>query len=122
MADSALRLAENIALLRKTCDKPISPTQNELPVMSSNNRTLSFQNELDIVSCLSYLSTYSDHPGLVMALCIEEKPNRQGLVVTLATNNDAASDLKRGVRGIIDVLEKQAHGLVIRRIDESRRS
>jgi hypothetical protein len=118
MADSALRLAENITLLRKTHDKPVPPTRNDLPLTSSNDgRTLSFQNELNILQCLSYLSTYSDHPGLVMAMCVEEAPGNQRLIVTIATNNDNVTNLKRGVRGIVEILEKQAHGSAIIRND-----
>ncbi|KAF2682384.1 hypothetical protein K458DRAFT_370199 [Lentithecium fluviatile CBS 122367] len=112
MVDAALRLAENITLLRQRCDKPIPPTPNALStavVPSSDGRTLSLSDELAIVNCLSYLSTYSDHPGLVMALCIEERSDHEGLIVAIATNNDAVEDLQKGVYGIVEVLKEQSY-------------
>jgi hypothetical protein len=111
MSDCALRIAENATLLRRTCDKPIDPTCNPLPPeLGDSGRTLKFHDELDIVSCLSYLSTYSDDPGMVMALCVEEKVDHQGIIVSISTNNETVSDLERGVQSIVDVLERQAKG------------
>jgi hypothetical protein len=111
MTDSALRLAENTALLQKTCHKPIKPTHNVLSTAGNDSsRSLSMKDELDIVSCLSYLSTYSNHPDLVMALCIEERTDHRGLVISIATNKGAVSGLRRSMCGIVEVLEKQALG------------
>jgi hypothetical protein len=116
MADSALRLAENIAFIKEVCENPIPPTRNEPPDgRNGENRKLEFEAELEIVNCLSYLATYSDHPGQVMALCVEENEESRGLVVSIATNNDDVSDLKRGVRNIVDVLQRQALGRTLLR-------
>jgi hypothetical protein len=112
MADAALRLAETIALLQKTCDKPISPTRNKLPDNAPNDgRKLSVKQELKVVSCLSYLASYSDKPDRVMALCVEEYPDHQGIKVALATNTGSTVWLEQGVRSILEVLQLQARGL-----------
>jgi len=111
MADAALRLTEIIALLQKTCNKPIPPTRNKLPDLTpDDSRTLSIKQELDIVNCLSYLASYSDNPDRVLALCVEEKSDHEGLVVSLATNTGSTAYLEQGVRSIMEVLQCQARG------------
>lgn len=112
MADAALSVAENIALLRKTCNKPIPPTRNELPQSApEEGRVLSMRQELDIVSCLSYLASHSDRPERVMALCIEERGKGKGLTVAVATNTGELTYLQEGIQSIAKVLESQACGL-----------
>ncbi|KAF2634961.1 hypothetical protein P280DRAFT_438025 [Massarina eburnea CBS 473.64] len=109
MADLALCLAENIALLQKTCSTPIPPTRNAPNItVPQDDRVLNFDQELDIVSCFSYLSSYSDDPDRAMAMCVEERQDREGLTVVVATNTGSVEYLMQGVRSIRHVLEKQA--------------
>ncbi|KAF1949449.1 hypothetical protein CC80DRAFT_598904 [Byssothecium circinans] len=108
MADVALRLAEDIALLQRICNKPIKPTTNKYNgQVPTNDRALTFKQEADIVNCLCYLSSYSDNPDHVMAMCVEEALDHRGLTVTLATNTGSVSHLQQGVESICTVLERQ---------------
>ncbi|KAF1836680.1 hypothetical protein BDW02DRAFT_628553 [Decorospora gaudefroyi] len=108
MDDGILRVAENISVLRSICDKPIPPTCNQVMVPNHRDgRILRFKEELDIVNCLNYLSSYSDHPGEVTGLCLEESADRQHLIISVATNNGSSPYLEQGLRSIADILEQQ---------------
>jgi hypothetical protein len=111
MDSSILRIAENATILRRICDKPIPLTPNNLNVLyDDTGRTLPLKDELDIVNCLTYLSSYSDHPGDVMGMCLEEVPDKKSLVISIATNNGPSLYLEKFVRDIADKLERQDDG------------
>ncbi|EDU50858.1 predicted protein [Pyrenophora tritici-repentis Pt-1C-BFP] len=108
MENIGLRIAENAALLGQICDKPMLPTRNDpIAVNVLGDRTVSFQEELEIVNCVNYLASYSDHPGEVMALCMEELPSHKGLIITVATNTGSTVRLEDGLRDMADVLQQQ---------------
>ncbi|KAF1996261.1 hypothetical protein P154DRAFT_566163 [Amniculicola lignicola CBS 123094] len=109
MADAPLRIAENITLLQKVCNKPIPPTRNELLAESNDSgRTLSLEQELEITECLTFLSAYSDDPGKVMAMYIEETNDPEGLLVSVATNSGSDRRLKEGLIDLVKLLEREA--------------
>jgi hypothetical protein len=111
MVTSPLLLAENIMLLQKTCDKPSPPTHNRLEDMAvpdAQGRVLSLRKELDIAECLTYLSTYSNHPHRVMALCLEERGDHEGLIISVATNDGSLLHLQQGVQSLVRILQQQA--------------
>lgn len=104
-----LRLAENIVLLQKSCNKPIPPTSNPLPVVEEDDdRQISLEIELEIVECLTYLVAYSDDADRVMALCMEERENGSGMTISIATNTGSTTYLQQGLRSICEILERQA--------------
>lgn len=104
-----LRLAENIVLLQKSCNKPIPPTSNPLPVVEEDDdRQISLEIELEIVECLTYLVAYSDDADRVMALCTEERENGSGMTISIATNTGSTTYLQQGLRSICEILERQA--------------
>lgn len=111
MAYKPLRLAENIVLLRRRCNKPLPPTKNELPEdRDSLGRIFTLRQELDIVGCLTYLSAYSKESDRVTALCMEECADHNGLIVSFATNTGSTQHLLQGMQGIVELLEQQAKG------------
>lgn len=110
MADSPLRLAENITLLQKVNSEPGRPSENAIPCLELDERALKLRHERDIADCLAFVSTYSNDPNRVMALCIEEKPNRQGLIVSVAANAGNLDTLTFGMHGIVSILENEARG------------
>ncbi|KAF2270470.1 hypothetical protein CC78DRAFT_573757 [Lojkania enalia] len=102
---SPLRLTENIHLLERLRNKPIPRTANRLINTSNDNgRQLSLRKELEIVEDLTYLSVYSNDPADVMALCIEEQANHEGMIVSIATNTGPSQHLQKGVQSIVDTL------------------
>ncbi|KAF2187015.1 hypothetical protein K469DRAFT_686228 [Zopfia rhizophila CBS 207.26] len=113
MANAPLRLAENLVLLQKLSNQPIPPSKNKLVHLDGGEgRTLEFRQELDIAECLTYLSAYSNDPERVLALCLEEQTNHQGLVVSIATNTGPTSHLQRGIQSA----RESGHILLLRRV------
>ncbi|CAE7202286.1 OTT-1508-deam domain containing protein [Pyrenophora teres f. teres] len=103
-----LRLAENIAVLRRICDKPIAPTRNDLITTDNRKgRALSLQDEVDIVNDISYLVSHSYQPGQVMAMCVEELSDEHSMIVSVATNDGSTSHLEGSLRGMADILQQQ---------------
>jgi hypothetical protein len=111
MENAIVRLAENTTLLHKICDKPTPPTFNTRPIPDHrDSRSFPFDDEVEIVSCLSYLSSYSDSPERVSAICLEETLHGQSMRISVATNTGSTSYLEQGLRRIADTLERQAIG------------
>ncbi|OCL08049.1 hypothetical protein AOQ84DRAFT_377129 [Glonium stellatum] len=105
MANGPLRLLENITLLRKINPEPGRPGENNLPCLERDGRALKLRHERAIADCLAFVSTYSNDPNRILALCIEEKSNRQGLIVSVAVNAGDLNALTTGIHGITSVLE-----------------
>jgi hypothetical protein len=111
MENTIVRIAENAAILRQVCDKPVPPTPNGLNVSDHDTvRTLSLKDELDIVSCFTGLSSYSDQPGEVMAMCLEKLLDKKSLVLSIATNNVPSLYLEKTLGDMANILEKQDDG------------
>jgi len=111
MEDAYLRLAENAALLYEIGNKPIPPGRNDpIAANSQKGRTFGLTEEMNITNCITYLASYSDHPGEVMALCVEEMSDNAGLIISIANNTISTSDLEEGTRGIADILQQQSNG------------
>lgn len=110
MAEAPLRLAENIILLQKLCDKPAAPARNATATDqgSDDGRQLDAKHEIEIVECLAYLSTYSNEPEDVMALCLEEHSDGRSCTISIATNTGSTGYLEKGLRNMAKVLEQAA--------------
>jgi hypothetical protein len=93
MADISLRLAENISLLNKINRTPVPPQKNKLQPDADGDRVLQLRQELDLAECLTYLSAYSNEAEKVMACCVEERTDQQGLTISIAVNTGSASHL-----------------------------
>lgn len=105
-------LAQNIFLLEKITPLPESPHDNPIPARlqqsESTGRTLRLDHEQSIVSALSFLSSYTDDPNGVSALCVEEKPGGKGLIINIAANSGDMEELKAGLEEIARILMKEA--------------
>ena len=111
MEEIYLRLAENVAVLRRICDKPMSPTRNDLITTENRKgRTLSLKNEASIVHDISYLVSHSSQAGQVMAMCVEELSDKQSMVISIATNEGSTSFLEGSLRSVADILQQQNLG------------
>ncbi|KAF2109505.1 hypothetical protein BDV96DRAFT_502727 [Lophiotrema nucula] len=118
MDDAPLRLAENIALLQRIGRNPAPPTKNEIKLEHNEaGRVLSLQHELEVVESLAYLSTYSDEPRDVMALCVEERPDHGGLIVSYATNSGLCIRLQQGIEKVASVLTQEAKSASENRVE-----
>ena len=116
MSENPSRLLSNIAVLKSINNKPIPPTVNELvPRSAAIRETIILQSnqELALAECLTYLSAYSDNPEKVMALCVEEQPGQQGLLVSVAINSGSTRYLQNTVKRICEVIEAEAKCAIV---------
>jgi hypothetical protein len=105
-----LTIAENITLLSLLTRVPKAPAQNPavggLEHNSQKGRTLTFERERDIVDNLAFLSTASDNPEKVTAICIEEHTNTHRCIVRIVVNKGSLSVVEEGFQRISSILEK----------------
>lgn len=106
-------LAENITLLGLLNREPEKPMENPLPPhllteTESTSRQLSIERERDLVDSLAFLSAWSDDPEKVMAVCVEENQDSEGLTIRMASNRGNLEPVKKGFTIIASILERAA--------------
>lgn len=104
-------LAENIFLLERINISPGKSQNNPIPAhlhQHQSGRTLTLEQEQSITSSLSFLSSYTDDPNRVSALCIEEILGNSGLLITIASNSGSMEQLKAGLVSMATVLMNEA--------------
>ncbi len=77
---------KNIALLACLNDSPGSPGESAESGFRKDGRILDLAAERKLTSTLGCLSGISDHPGSVMAVCVEESPQGENITIRLAVN------------------------------------
>lgn len=107
------RLAENVTILRVLRREPEKPTENLPPPHLTRERDepprhLTFKRERDLVDHLAFLSAFSDDPLRVMAVCLEERPNSEGLIIRVAMNTGDLESVKERLMKIVAILEQVA--------------
>lgn len=104
-------LVEDILLLHEINKTPEVPHDNILQRSfgkDDGRRVLKIEHEKSIASALSFLSSYTDDPARVSALCVQESGDKNGLVVCIAENTGDCTRLKKGIEGIGSILMKEA--------------
>jgi hypothetical protein len=107
--------AESIALLHLLHPVPALPSRNS--INSEQIRlgcyTLSFETELRLAGTLAFLSSITDDPDYIPALCVEEDPQSASLNVLLSVNkanqndgNEVLQPIKQGFEQIFAVLSR----------------
>lgn len=106
-------LTENIAVLslcRTTCD-PI--TEIDLLTGYDNdakNYALSIQQEQKVAEAFAILLANTDDPKTVGAICLEEQPDRDGLLVRTAVNSGLQKERTANFAKIADALQQCTAG------------
>jgi hypothetical protein len=110
-----LCLAENASLLYHVTKAPTDAKDNPCPstaVANDPRRTLSFDDEVCLTSTLAYISAISDDPNHVIAVCVEELPDRKSIRIVIAINKERPDSqdevLKRIKDGLAVVLSHLA--------------
>ncbi|KAF2498442.1 hypothetical protein BU16DRAFT_558502 [Lophium mytilinum] len=109
MSDALVQLAENVVLLQRLNPEPGKAGTNSPPDLPSGRRTLSMRHEQAILESLSFLLASSDKPDRILALCIEEKRNPPGMILSYAVNIDGQEVLRVGINGITKILEAESY-------------
>ena len=87
---------------------PIREGQQEHSLTSTDNprRGLTIDQEGEVVRNLSFLAYRRKDPHSVVALCIEEREDGEGMTVRFSVNGDNVSYVKEGLQQICTTLEK----------------
>ena len=64
------------------------------------DRKLTIERETEIVDNLAFLSTSTDDPNRVMAVCLEEDPGHYRLVIRMASNTGILDEVEEGFNEI----------------------
>lgn len=107
------QLQAKIVLLKRLNNVPVSPSRNSalepyLAELHTDMRVLSFDKEKEVTEAFAFLASTTDDPGKIIALGIEEGPDRHSLNVVLAVNNGQINNVRQGFRKIADTLQAVA--------------
>lgn len=100
------RLVENITLLYTLCEVPGEPKEHNIHPGHDEGRQLSRDRERQLTDSFAFISATTDDMLRVMAVGIEEDPDRNGMTVRLASNTGDLSDVTQGLNGIARTLEQ----------------
>ncbi|KAL8917940.1 MAG: hypothetical protein Q9172_005631 [Xanthocarpia lactea] len=100
------RLVENITLLWALCETPDHSRENELHGSYDEGRQLPLDRERQLVDSFAFISASTDDMLRVMAVSIEEDPDKIGTTIRLASNTGDLSYVLQGFSSIARTLEQ----------------
>ncbi|KAG6009057.1 hypothetical protein E4U21_003389 [Claviceps maximensis] len=127
---SRLNGAENVALLHFLHTVPAPPTRNlaDERLIRHDGYSLSFDHERKLVGVLAFLSSVTDEPDHIPAVCVEEKCDSSGLRVMLAVNKKSYQDgnkklalIKEGFQSLFAILGQVSDGEIQNRCGRLKR-
>ena len=80
------RLVDNITLLWALCETPDQPKENELHGSHGEGRQLPLDRKKQLVESFAFISASTDDMLRVMAVSIEEDPDKIRMTIRLASN------------------------------------
>ncbi|OBT81073.1 hypothetical protein VE02_10304 [Pseudogymnoascus sp. 03VT05] len=113
-ATTRSQLRQSIDSLYTQYEVPESPTKNPInsetasKLIGDQSRRLNFSQEKDIASNLAFLSATSDDSFKIMAVCVEEHSNGEGITIRIASNSGDLSVVKAGFIKVGEILEQAA--------------
>jgi hypothetical protein len=99
------RLMENITLLWTLNMIIEPPRENVLRDDKNNWRQLPIGREKTVADLLAFLSATTDDNCNIMAVCIEESPDRNHLTIRMASNTGDCLAVKDGFDKMVRILE-----------------
>ena len=101
-------MIENITLLWTLGEDPEQAKKNEIYSEIDESRQLTMEREIQLASSLAFISGSTDDMLRVMAVCVEEWLDQQGLTIRLASNTGDLSRISESFKGIADIIERAA--------------
>lgn len=103
-------LKENIILLEMLNAEPARPKSYSLSTAENRHEAppshrISLQREHDMVDYLAFLSSISEDPDDVTAVCLEEISHRNACIVAVASNTGRLENLVSGFSKLAEVLK-----------------
>ncbi|KAK0616702.1 hypothetical protein B0T14DRAFT_251330 [Immersiella caudata] len=116
MATPAVACGESIALLSLLHSVPVPPSKNHWDPANTTRGgyTLPFKRERRLVGILGFLSSISDDPDHVTAVCVEENSHGESLDVLLAINRGKPGGLTQVSRKL-----EEGFGQIFRELFQS---
>jgi hypothetical protein len=105
---SRFQLSQNIQRLQARSKVPEMPTENEISLRPGLPRHLTIERESEIASNLAFLSATTDDPLKVMAVCVEEDDDGEGMTIRIASNTGDLSKIVDGFKALGEILEQAA--------------
>ncbi|KFY08763.1 hypothetical protein V492_05932 [Pseudogymnoascus sp. VKM F-4246] len=102
------QLQNSIDALYARHEVPEAPTENPVNVKIGHTRCLSFAREKEIARNLAFLSATSDDSRKVMAVCVEEHTDGEGITIRIASNSGDLSAVRAGFIKVAGILEQAA--------------
>lgn len=102
------QLQQTISSLWELNEVPEVPVENLVALEEDSTRRLSIAREKEIASNLAFLSATSDNSLKVMAVCVEENNNGEGVTIRIASNTGDLSAVTSGFTMLATILEQAA--------------
>jgi len=102
------RMIENITMLWTLNEVPEPPKENAIDCSANETRQLTPARERQLVDNLAFISASTDDMLRVMAVCIEERSDQQGMTIRLASNTGDLSPTVKSFEVIACTLERAA--------------
>jgi hypothetical protein len=107
-ATTPQQLRNSINRLRALTEVPEQPKENVLVFEVNPNHHLDISRENEIASNLAFLSATSDDYLKVMAVCVEEHVNGEGMIIRIASNTGDLSAVTSNFILLAKILEQAA--------------
>jgi hypothetical protein len=107
-AITRLQLQQTISRLRKLDELPEVPSENLAVLEVDQTRHLSISREKEIASNLAFLSATSNKSLKVMAVCVEEYCNGEGITIRIVSNTGNLSAVIQEFITLARILEQAA--------------
>ena len=107
-ATTPQHLRDSISRLRKLNEVPEQPKENILVSRVNPNYYLDISRENEIAGNLAFLSATLDDSLKVMAVCVKEYLNGEGITIRIALNTGDLSAVTSGFRLLAKTLEQAA--------------
>jgi hypothetical protein len=102
------QILQSICLFQTLNQVPEPPKDHLLSTENDPKYCLSALREKEVASNMAFLSSISDNPLRVMAVCIEEHDNKEGITIRMASNTGDLSLVVNGFNKMAQVLEQAA--------------
>lgn len=98
-------LLRSTTLFQSLNKVPEPPKNNVFSSGIDSSYRLSASREKEIASNLAFLSATSDDNLNVMAVCVEEHPQKDGITIRVASNSGELTEVVNGLKNIARILE-----------------
>ncbi|KAI3532642.1 hypothetical protein CABS02_13787 [Colletotrichum abscissum] len=99
-----------LSKLRQTPHQEVNYRQQYRESRQSSDHVLRLQDEMQLADHVAYLAHSSEGFEKIAAVCVEEQPDRKGLIIRLARNELRDTEEVESIRGLLRILEDCARG------------